>query len=191
VSEVPLGGTHNRANVAAALAALWAAGGAQVLERRADVARAVREFESLPHRLELVAEKNGVRWINDSQATIPEAAVAALRAFPAPVVLIAGGRNKLGDAGAFQVLARALVESGASLVTIGEAGPQIARAARAAGLEKSRVVEAGEMSAAVRAAAKMSARAGTVVMSPACASFDQFASFEERGQVFRNLVLAL
>ena len=80
--EIALRGEHNRANVAAAICAVMSALDArQVLAARESIAQVIRSFESLPHRLELVAEKRGVRWINDSQATIPDAAIAALRAF--------------------------------------------------------------------------------------------------------------
>ena len=195
VGEVPLQGAHNRANVAAALAALRAAVGDQVLGKREEVARAIRTFQALPHRLEFVAEKGGARWVNDSQATIPDAAIAALKAFPAPVVLIAGGRNKLDDPRAFDALGAALAERAAGLVTIGEASGLIAGAARAAGMDAGVIVEAGEMAASVREAAALIVRLGlqkaTVVMSPACASFDQFSSFERRGEAFGNAVAAL
>lgn len=203
LGAIPLRGSHNVANVAAAVAALVAAAGPQVLEQRDAIGNAIESFQSLPHRLELVARKHGVRWINDSQATIPDAAVAALRAFPAPVVLIAGGHNKLDDARAFEALGAALAQGAAGLVTIGQAGPDIARAAREAGMASDKVIEAGELKAAVHAAAALvrqlggseatreAAREATVVMSPACASFDQFSSFEERGEKFRAFVAAL
>ncbi len=190
LERIPLAGAHNRANVAAALSALVAAAGPQVLEQRETIANAIEGFQSLPHRLEFVAYKVGARWINDSQATIPDAAIAALGAFAAPVVLIAGGHNKLEDPHAFDALARALAQA-AGLVTIGRAGPEIARAARKAGLDSEKIVEAGELKAAVREAAKLAGEGATVVMAPACASFDQFNSFEERGEKFRALVQAL
>ncbi len=190
LERIPLAGAHNVANVAAALCALAAAAGPQVLEAREAIGDAIEGFQSLPHRLEFVAYKHGARWINDSQATIPDAAIAALQAFPAPVVLIAGGRNKLGDPRAFEALGLALAQA-AGLVTIGEAGPEIARAARGAGLRSARIVEAGELKAAVREAAKLAGEGATVVLSPACASFDQFTSFEDRGEQFRDMVHSL
>ena len=194
LQSIPLSGAHNVANVAAALAALVAAAGPQVLERREAIDDAIKNFQPLPHRLEIVALKRGIRWVNDSQATIPDAAMAALKAFAAPIVLIAGGHNKLDDPSAFEALAQALARDAAGLVTIGRAGPEIARAARDAGMAGEKIVEAGELKAAVRASAELAGKLGaeaTVVMSPACASFDQFASFEERGEKFRAFVQAL
>ena len=197
LDRIPLRGAHNVANVAAALSALVAAAGPQVLEQRHAIGNAIENFQSLPHRLEVVARKRGIRWVNDSQATIPDAAMAAIRAFPAPLVLIAGGHNKLDDPSAFRALGQALAQGGAGLVTIGRAGPEIASAAREAGVDKEKIVEAEELKAAVRVAAELAktmsepGAEATVVMSPACASFDQFNSFEERGEKFRAFVQTL
>lgn len=186
--EIALRGEHNRANVAAAICALIAAlGSTQVLAQRETIVRTIREFQSLPHRLEFVAERNGVRWINDSQATIPDAAVAALNAFEAPIALIAGGKNKLDDPTAYDALGRAVAERAAHLFCIGETAPILARAAREAGMNEEKIVEAGTLQNAVREANDRM-QSGTVVMSPACASFDQFKSFEDRGEQFRRAV---
>jgi UDP-N-acetylmuramoylalanine--D-glutamate ligase len=192
VEEVPLRGDHNRANVAAALACVLAALGAeQVLGGREELARAVREFESLPHRLEVVAHKNGLTWVNDSQATIPDAALAALRAFDAPVTLIVGGRNKLDEPDAFDALLKEAASRAHALVTIGESGTALAQQALQAGMDASQVTEAKLLSRAVKVAMQVTPPKGTVVLSPACASFDQFKSFEDRGEQFRQLVRAL
>ena len=186
--DIALSGEHNRANVAAAICAVMAALGAeQVLAARTKLAQVIRDFESLPHRLELVAEKNGVRWINDSQATIPEAAIAALHAFETPIALIAGGKNKLDDPAAYDALGRAVAERADYLFCIGETASIIANAAQRAGMAQEKIIEAGTLQNAVRAA-KERMKSGTVVMSPACASFDQFKSFEDRGAQFRHAV---
>ncbi len=186
--EIALHGEHNRANVAAAICAVITALDArQVLAARDSIAQVIRSFESLPHRLELVAEKNGVRWINDSQGTIPDAAIAALHAFDTPIALIAGGKNKLDDPKAYDALGRALAERAEWLFCIGESAPILAGAAHRAGMAAEKIIEAGTLHLAVRAANERM-KSGTVVMSPACASFDQFASFEDRGEQFRQAV---
>ena len=190
-NEIALRGEHNRANVAAAICALMAALDArQVLAALDSIAQAIREFQSLPHRLELVAEKNGVRWINDSQATIPDAAIAALRAFNTPIALIAGGKNKLDDPEAYNALGITVAERAEYLFCIGETATILADAARAAGMDEEKIIEAGTLQNAVSAANEQMQN-GTVVMSPACASFDQFKSFEDRGEQFRQAVEAL
>ena len=208
VDEIPLRGQHNVSNVAAALGAVREVLSASketeyftyqaVLSRdaRAEQGRsrltdAIRSFQSLPHRLEVVGELNGVQFVNDSQATIPEAAMRALEAFPAPVALICGGKAKLENADAFDELGRVIAGKAALLATIGEAAPRIADAARRAGLENSKIVSAGTLDVAVRECFAQLPAGGTVVLSPACASFDQFASFEARGEAFKNAVQTL
>lgn len=194
LDEIPLQGAHNIGNVAVALAAVRA-----VLEGQGiafasvseSIAAAIRDFESLPHRLERVAEVRGVAYINDSQATIPEAAMRALESFGAPVTLIAGGMNKLENADAFDELGRAIAARAHMLVTIGKAAPLIEEAASRAGFSAAKIVAAGDIATAVKAAAAATPAGGTVVMSPACASFDQFKSFEDRGEQYRAAVAAL
>jgi UDP-N-acetylmuramoylalanine--D-glutamate ligase len=192
VGEIPLRGGHNRGNVAAALAAVHAVLGQEgVLKHREDIADAVRHFESLPHRLEVVGKVNGVTFVNDSQATIPEAAIRALEAFAPPVTLIAGGLAKLEHDGAYDALGQAITARAHLLVTIGKAAPIIESAARNAGFDSTKIVSAGDLTNAVEVATMGTPPAGTVVLSPACASFDQFRSYEERGERFRAAVAAL
>jgi len=125
---------------------------------------------------------DGVIFVNDSQATTPDATVAALEAFPEHVVLIAGGRPKVHD---FENLARTIAMRGADLVVIGEAAEEIAAAARAAGVES--IERAGDLREAVEMA-RGRARAGDVVLlSPACASFDMFRNMAERGRTFKEM----
>jgi UDP-N-acetylmuramoylalanine--D-glutamate ligase len=175
-AEPRLPGRHNRANAAAATAAA-----------RADdaIARALREFEGVPHRLELVRERDGVRWVNDSIATNTLAARAGVDAFDAPVRLILGGRAKGEDYGAF---ARALPAHVVAVYLVGEAADELAGAFDAVG----RAYEhAGTVPRAVELAAAESKPGDVVLLSPACASYDQYANFEERGEDFRALVTRL
>lgn len=168
-------GAHNRQNAHAALLACEALG--------ADSARAlagIAKFPGLPHRLELVRELAGVRWYNDSKSTTPEATRLALEALaPARTHLIVGGSDKGVD---LSPIAR-LAERGARLWCIGQTGSVIARLA---GVE-----EVCNLTEAVRGA-RAEARPGeAVALSPGCASFDQFRSFEDRGNQFRAMVEAL
>lgn len=177
-AEMALEGEHNLRNVAAALLAAGAAG-CDEMQMRA----AVRSFVGLPHRLERVAEIDGVLYVDDSKATNPQAAIAALRTFAQPVVLIAGGRAKGTD---FAALGAAIRERTRMLVAIGEAAETLIAASGGATHER-----AASLEAAV-ARARERARPGDVVLlSPACASFDMFASAEERGERFARAVRAL
>jgi UDP-N-acetylmuramoylalanine--D-glutamate ligase len=185
IANIPLQGKHNLANVAAALGAIT-----EIVNpgaRYEAIANAIANFQSLPHRLEVVARKDGITWVNDSQATIPDAAVAALQAFPAPRVLIAGGRAKLGEA-AYQKLGDAIAAHAEALLVIGEASEMIAGAAERAGFNKAKIVMAHNLTNAVKTAKMLLPSGGSVLLSPACASFDQFSSFEARGQAFQDAV---
>jgi UDP-N-acetylmuramoylalanine--D-glutamate ligase len=138
----------------------------------------------VPHRLETVAERDGVRWVNDSQATIPQAAMAALEAFETPVILIAGGKDKGLDYAAF---ADAIAARCRAVVLIGETAPTLE--ALLGG--RVPVQRAGSMDEAVAAAAAL-ARPGDVgLLSPAAASFDMFVDYAARGDAFRDAVDAL
>ena len=171
-------GPHNVANAAAAVAAAVAAGAAP-----AQLSRPLATARVGVHRLEVVAERDGVRWINDSKATNPHAAAAALRSFDS-IVWIAGG---LGKGVSFAPLADELSGRVRVALTIGQDGPLLAALARARGVE---TVEAGRLEDAV-ALAGQHARAGDVVLlAPACASMDQFVDYAERGDRFRDLVSA-
>jgi UDP-N-acetylmuramoylalanine--D-glutamate ligase len=188
LAEIPLAGEHNRANVAAALGSIT-----EIVNPGAHpeaIAETLKNFQSLPHRLEIVARKDGITWVNDSQATIPDAAVAALHAFEPPIALIAGGKAKLGAA-AYEKLGAAIAARAAILLTIGEAGEMIAEAAEAAGFDRAKIAVTGNLTNAVKTAKMLLPSGGTVLLSPACASFDQFSSFEARGSAFRDAVAAL
>ena len=139
-------------------------------------------FASLPHRNELVAERREVLWIDDSKATNPGAAAAALARQSGPVIWIAGGRDKGLP---FEALGQTLGRVRIALL-IGESAPRLAAALAG----KTIVETAGTLEAAVERAAALARPGDVVLLSPACASFDQFASFEERGERFRSLVEA-
>jgi UDP-N-acetylmuramoylalanine--D-glutamate ligase len=176
-AEPLIPGRHNRENAAAATAAARAAG----IEDDA-IAAALCSFPGVPHRLELVRELNGVRWVNDSKATNTAAARRGVAAYDAPLRLILGGSLKGEDFGPF---ARDLPETVASIYVIGEASDEFAAALDSA----SRTYErAGDLATAVARAAAAAQPGDVVLLSPACASYDQFANFEERGDAFRRLV---
>ncbi|MBV8259300.1 MAG: UDP-N-acetylmuramoyl-L-alanine--D-glutamate ligase [Actinobacteria bacterium] len=173
-------GAHNRENAAAATAAARAAG-----VRDDAIAEALRTFPGVPHRLELVRELRGVRWVNDSKATNTAAARRGVAAYDAPIRLILGGSLKGEDFGPF---ARDLPRSVRSIYLVGEASEQLAAALDAAGRD---YVRAGDLGTAVDLAAGDAESGDVVLLSPAAASYDQFANFEQRGDTFRRLVETL
>jgi UDP-N-acetylmuramoylalanine--D-glutamate ligase len=176
-AEPLIPGAHNRENAAAATAAARAAG---VPDEA--IAEALRTFPGVPHRLELVRELRGVRWVNDSKATNTAAARRGVAAYDAPLRLILGGSLKGEDFGPF---ARELPANVRSIYLIGAASDELAAALEAAGR---RYTRAGDLASAVALAARDAAPGDVVLLSPAAASYDQFANFEERGDTFRRLV---
>jgi UDP-N-acetylmuramoylalanine--D-glutamate ligase len=179
-AEPRMPGAHNRENAAAATAAARAAG----IEDDA-IARTLEAFPGVAHRLELVAEIGGVRYVNDSKATNTAAARRALAAYDAPLHVILGGSLKGED---FASLAAAVVENVRAAYLIGEAADELQAALRATGVPLRRC---GDLPGAVGAAAAAALPGDIVLLSPACASFDQFRDFEERGEEFRRLVQKL
>jgi UDP-N-acetylmuramoylalanine--D-glutamate ligase len=178
--EVRLPGAHNRENAMAAAAACLA---------RGVPAEAVREglatFAGVPHRLETVATVAGVRYVNDSKATNVASAEVGLQAFAGGVHLIAGGSRKGSD---YRPLAAPVAQRCRAVYLIGETAPELRAALAPAGVP---LRDCGDLERAV-AAAHAAARPGEVVLlSPACASYDQYRSYEERGDHFRSLVTAL
>ncbi len=181
-AEPRIPGAHNRENAAAATAVARALG----LDDDA-IGAALREFAGVPHRLEPVREVDGVTFVNDSKATNVAAALRGLAAYSEPLHLILGGSLK-GES--FAPLARAICERGGvrSIQLVGQAGEELAVALDAEGLTHER---AGTLERAVAEAAAAAGPGEIVLLSPACASYDQFADFEERGDEFRRLVEAL
>jgi UDP-N-acetylmuramoylalanine--D-glutamate ligase len=177
-AEPLIPGEHNRENAAAATAAARAAG----LEEDA-IAEALRTFPGVEHRLELVAELDGVRFVNDSKATNTAAARRGIAAYAGrPLRLILGGSLK-GES--FDELAEGLPGSVRSIDLIGEATEQLAASLGRAGRSFRR---SGDLATAVGAAAGDAEPGDVVLLSPACASYDQFRDFEERGETFKRLV---
>jgi UDP-N-acetylmuramoylalanine--D-glutamate ligase len=179
-AEPRIPGAHNRANAAAATAAARAAGVAD-----GAIADALRTFEGVPHRLELVRELRGVRYVNDSKATNTAAALRGVEAYPDPLHVVFGGSLKGEDFGPF---ARELPANVRTIHLIGEATDELAAALDAAGRTYDRD---GDLEHALAHAASVADEGDVVLLSPACASFDQYENFEERGDRFRELVEAL
>lgn len=191
VGELAIPGAHNVSNALAAVSVALLFGLAPDAIRAAAAA-----FTGVEHRLESVAVIDGVRFVNDSQGTQPDAVIAALRAFDAPVVLIVGGRDKGVD---LSGLPPVVVERAIAAVVIGESGPDLGRRFRDAGLAT--VETASDLDDAVRRAdalAQAALRAtgpgagpATVLLSPAAASFDMFVDYAARGRAFKEAVAAL
>jgi UDP-N-acetylmuramoylalanine--D-glutamate ligase len=179
-AEPLIPGAHNRENAAAATAAARAA---DIGDEA--IAEALRTFTGVPHRLELVRELHGVRYVNDSKATNTAAARRGVTAFVAPLHLILGGSLKGED---FTSFARDLPGNVRAIHLIGEASDELAAALEAAGREYDRD---GDLATAVGHAAADAEPGDVVLLSPATASFDQFADFEQRGDAFRALVQEL
>ena len=178
-SELALPGAHNLENALAAMAATQAAGASDEV-----VCEGLRRFHGLPHRTELVAEAQGVRWINDSKGTNVDATLKSIEGFPeGSVLLILGGRDKHGD---FRALTEPVARAARQVLTIGEAAPLIEEALAGA----LKVERAGTMARAVERARELARPGDVVLLSPACASFDQYKNFEERGNDFARLARA-
>jgi UDP-N-acetylmuramoylalanine--D-glutamate ligase len=180
IGELGMPGLHNAANALAAHALAGSVGAP-----RAALARAMREFKGLPHRVELVAEAGGVRFYDDSKGTNVGAAVAALEGLGAPAVLIAGGDGKGQD---FAPLAPAVGARAHTVVLIGRDAPAIERALAGSGAAIERATTMGE---AVEAAFARARPGDAVLLSPACASFDMFRNYGHRGDVFAEAARAI
>ena len=178
-SELAMVGRHNQLNALAALAA----GDLMGLALSA-MLQVLPEFPGLPHRMQLVARKGGVNYINDSKATNIGAAVAAIESIDGIVVLIAGGEAKGGD---FRHLSAALTNRLRAAVLIGSDADEIARALE----DQAPVHIVNDINEAVVRAASFAQYGDTVLLAPACASFDQFPNFEVRGDAFGKAVLGL
>ena len=180
VAELQLRGEHNLANVVMACAIAGTAG----LPVEA-MASAVRAFTGVPHRLEVVGRANGATWVNDSIATSPERAIAGLRAFTEPVVLLLGGRDKNLDLDGLRELARVRCRA---VICFGESGELFCK-----GMSEtvSDCLVVSTVEEAVAAAAARIQPGDVVLLSPAGTSFDAFPNFEARGEAFRQLVRTL
>jgi UDP-N-acetylmuramoylalanine-D-glutamate ligase len=183
--QIPLRGRHNAENVAAAIAAIEAAG-----LPLPPLPQALEGLSALPHRLQTVhTDASGTEWIDDSISTTPESTIAALEAFAGrPLVLIAGGSDRDQD---YTRLATELSSRGAptTLVLLPDTGPAIAAAAASRGFAEDRMSTAGDMREATQLARRLGVDGGIVLLSPAAPSFSQYANFEERGDDFATLAL--
>ncbi|HWQ60918.1 MAG TPA: UDP-N-acetylmuramoyl-L-alanine--D-glutamate ligase [Negativicutes bacterium] len=181
VDDLKIPGAHNVENALAACAAAYFAGA-----RPKDMAAVLGSFTGVEHRIEPVATVQGVTYYNDSKATNPESSIKALEAFPAHIILIAGGRDKNTDLGEFMSLAREKVDH---LILLGEAAERFAAAAERHGVKNIRHV--ADFPAAVALAHSLARPPQLVLLSPACASYDMFNNYEERGRAFKDLVRRL
>jgi UDP-N-acetylmuramoylalanine--D-glutamate ligase len=178
VTDIPLKGEHNVENVLAAVCA------ASVVDIPAPViARTVELFRAVEHRLEFVANIHGVDYYNDSKATNVDATAKAIASFPGNIHLILGGKDKNSDYSQLNNLLRARVKA---VYTIGAAAEKIE--GQIAGTTK--VVPAGTLEAAVDQAASQAVAGDVVLLAPACSSFDQFENYQQRGEVFKQSVMA-
>ncbi len=181
-ADLLIPGPHNLENAMAAAAIATSAGASA-----AEISSTLRTFRGVPHRLEFVAEIDGISFINDSKATNPEAALTALKAVRGPKVLIAGGLDKGAD---FQSLAGALhAENVCALILLGETAPALQETARRAGFSALHLVPG--LPEAVDRAYRLARSGDTILLSPACASWDMFSSFEERGEIFKTEVFKI
>ena len=180
VAELPLAGAHNASNALAACALAHLAGVPLTA-----LAPGLRSFRGLPHRMERVALRGGVEWLDDSKGTNVGATVAALKGLSRKAVLILGGEGKGQN---FAPLSPAIRESAKHVLLIGRDAALIEKAIAASGVPMERVES---MEQAVARAAQLSASGGTVLLSPACASFDMFRDYKHRGDVFAAAVRGL
>ncbi|MCR4320048.1 MAG: UDP-N-acetylmuramoyl-L-alanine--D-glutamate ligase [Candidatus Brocadiaceae bacterium] len=185
VSSVKISGTHNLQNVLAAACAAYLAGA-----RKQHIEKAITTFTGLEHRLEFVREVHGVKYYNDSKATTPKSAIAAITAFTAQVILIAGGYDKGSSFGEF---AGACAQHTNAVILIGKTAGKIHELI----LEKKGKKETPSvclqktLEEAFRQATAMAKTGDVVLLSPACASYDMFLNYEERGRKFKDMVQAL
>ncbi|MEM7504669.1 MAG: UDP-N-acetylmuramoyl-L-alanine--D-glutamate ligase, partial [Pseudomonadota bacterium] len=177
--ELALVGQHNQANALAALAI------AELLGLDVDaVVGILREFQGLPHRMQRVAQIDGVDYINDSKATNVAASIASVRSLPVGVILLAGGQGKGGD---FSLLARETANHLAGVIVFGEDAGALETAFNG----KAPVSRVVDLPAALARAAEIATAGQTVLLAPACASFDQFPNYAKRGDAFSSLVRGL
>jgi UDP-N-acetylmuramoylalanine--D-glutamate ligase len=176
LQDIPLAGAHNVENVLAAVAATYLAG-----TDSSSIAKGVRSFSGVEHRLEFVAEIGGVRYYNDSKATNVDATLKALEAFPGRILVVLGGKDKGSD---YTVLQKPLREKAILALLIGAAAEKIEKQ-----ITGSIAIErAGTIERAVEIASHAARPGDVVLLAPACASFDQFENYEHRGRIFKDLV---
>lgn len=181
IHDIQLKGSHNLENVLAAVAMSLAFGVA-----KEDLVKTLKDFAGVEHRLEFVREKEGVKFYNDSKGTNPDAAIKALEAFGEPIILIAGGRDK---GVSYQEFAQVIKRKARQVVLLGEAVDKIEKAVILEGFNNINKVR--NMGEAVKKAYDLAQEGDIVLLSPACASFDMFKNYEERGKAFKKEVKEL
>ena len=179
VTELPIRGRHNVDNAMAAAAAARIAG-----VEEAKIAEALNTFRAVEHRLEFVRRLRGVEFYNDSKATSVDATLKALDSFPGGLWVILGGKDKGSD---YTALRQPLAAKARAVLLIGSASAKIAEHLGNA----IPLINSGTLANAVHTAFSRAEAGDTVLLAPACASFDQFQSFEHRGRIFKELVMAL
>jgi UDP-N-acetylmuramoylalanine--D-glutamate ligase len=179
IAEISLKGAHNIENVLAA-ASVGMLMGCDPVQMR----KTIHEFKAVEHRLEYVATIRGVEFYNDSKATNVDATIKAIESFPANIHLILGGKDKGSD---YSVLNDLLQQRVKAVYTIGAAAEKIESQIKAT----TEIIQAGTLDSAVKRAAKAAQPGDIVLLAPACASFDQFQNYEQRGKTFKEIVKAL
>jgi len=177
--EIKIKGVHNLENAMAASAMALLAG--CPMEAVID---SLKEFHGLEHRLEFVRELHGVSYFNDSKGTNVGAVMKSLESFSGPIILIAGGRDKAGD---FSLMRQLVSERVKAIVLMGEASEKIGKAVG----DLTETVQAKDLKEAVAVSRKLSAEGDVVLLSPACASFDMFRDFEDRGRQFKKIIMEM
>ena len=186
VKDIFLRGRHNGENIAAAAATSSLAG----VEVK-DIANVARIFKGLPYRLEFVREIKGIKYYNDSFSTTPETAIAALKSFTQPLIIVLGGSSKDSD---YSKLGKEinLSENIKGIILIGETGEEIGNSFDKFGKYKGKVYQvAKDMNEIVLSASKIAVSGDVVLLSPASASFDMFRDYKDRGERFNNAVRSL
>jgi len=183
VEAMQLMGLHNQDNACAAIDAAWS-----YTNDTEAIEKGLRDFKGLPHRLKFVRELDGVRYFDDSIATIPGASIAALRSFNQPKVIILGGSSKGSD---FAELAKELVKQDVRAILIGSEAENIAHACQAAGFSAYEILEKATAPKIVERARSLATPGSVVLLSPACASFGLFKNYSDRGDQYIAAVEAL
>lgn len=183
IQEIYIKGNHNLENGLAAVAIAWF-GGVPVPV----IADTLRGFKGVAHRLEFVAEINGVQYINDSKGTNVDSTIKALETYPDHIIWIAGGRNK---GASFDPLIPLVRERVSAVVTLGESAELVREVAQKAGIGADHIYMAKDLADVVNHCHQIASPGDVVLLSPACASWDMFQSYEQRGDIFKSLVHTL
>jgi len=176
-------GKHNQDNACAAIDAIW-----ELIQDKEAIERGISSFKGLPHRLQFIHEVNGIKYYDDSIATTPSSAIAALRSFDTPKVIILGGSSKGSD---FSELGNELTKHDVKAILIGDEAENIAKACQSAGFSDFEIMENPTMTKIVDRAQSLAKSDGVVLLSPASASFGLFKNYIDRGEQFEAAVHAI